>query len=101
MSAIGTFNYTLANFLVPILQPLTGNQYTVYSSLSFVDEITQLTLSHGAVMVSFDIASFFINIPLEEIVNIILDNLFPILKRFELKIASSLNLSLRNCLNLQ
>ena len=43
MSDIGMFNYAL-----------TGNQYTVHNSFSFVDEITQLTLSHGAVMVSFD-----------------------------------------------
>ena len=76
MSAIGTFNYKLAKFLVPILQPLTGNQYTVYSSISFVDEITQLILSHDAVMVSFDVASLFTNIPLDETVNIILDNHF-------------------------
>jgi len=76
MSAIGTFNYKLAKFLVPILQPLTGNQLTVHSSFSFVDEITQLTLSHDAVMVSFDVASLFTNIPLDETVNIILDNLF-------------------------
>ena len=45
-------------------------------SFSFVDEITQLTLSHDAVMVSFDVASLFTNIPLDETVNIILDNLF-------------------------
>jgi len=76
MSAIGTFNYKLAKFLVPILQPLTCNQYTVHSSFSFVDEITQLTLSHDAVLVSFDVASLFTNIPLDETVNIILDNLF-------------------------
>ena len=76
MSAIGTFNYKLAKFLVPILQPPAGNQYTVHSSFSFVNEITQLTLSHDAVMVSFDVSSLFTNIPLNETVNIILDNLF-------------------------
>ena len=76
MSAIGTFNHKLAKFLVPILKPLTGNQYTVHSSFSFVYEITQLTLSHDAVMVSFVVASLFTNISLDETVNIILDNLF-------------------------
>ena len=76
MSAIGTFNYKLAKFLVPIFQPLTCNQYTVQSSFPFVNEITQLTLSHDAVMVSFDVPSLFTNIPLDETVNIILDNHF-------------------------
>ena len=76
MSAIGTFNYTLVKLLVPILQPLTGNQYTVQSSFLLVDKITQFPLSHGAVMVSFDVARLFTNITLDENVNIILDTLF-------------------------
>ena len=31
MSAIGTYNYGLAKFLVPLLQSLTSNQYTFRS----------------------------------------------------------------------
>ena len=76
MSAIGTYNYGLAKFLVPILQPITSNQYTVNSSFSFVKEITHTTFSHGTVMVSFDVSSLFTNIPLDETISIILDNLF-------------------------
>ena len=76
MSAIGTYNYGLAKFLVPILQPITSNQYTVNSSFSFVKEITNTTFSHGTVMVSFDVSSLFTNIPLDETISIILDNLF-------------------------
>ena len=40
LSAIGTYNYKLAKFLVPILQPFTVDQYTVKDSFSFVKEIT-------------------------------------------------------------
>ena len=69
MSVIETFKYTLAKFLVPFLKPLTDNQYTIHSSFLFPDEITQLTLSHGAVVVSFDVASLFTNTPLDETVN--------------------------------
>ena len=36
MSAIGTYNYDLAKFSVPVLQPLTSYQYTVNSSFSFL-----------------------------------------------------------------
>ena len=35
--------YNIAKFLVPFLQPLTINNYTVKDSFSFVDEITSLT----------------------------------------------------------
>ena len=76
MSAIGTYNYSLAKFLVPILQPLTSNQYTVNSSFSFVKEITSTSFPHSTVMISFDVSSLFTNIPLDETVNIILDSLF-------------------------
>ena len=35
LSAIGTYNYKLAKFLVPILKPFTSNEYTVKDSFSF------------------------------------------------------------------
>ena len=76
MSAIGTCNYSLAKFLVPILQPHTSNQYTVHSSFSFVKEIIGYTPSANTVMVSFDVASLFTNIPLDDTVHISLDGLF-------------------------
>ena len=76
MSAIGTYKYSLAKFLVPILQPLTSNQYTVNSSFSFVKEITSTSFPHSTVMISFDVSSLFTNISLDETVNIILDSLF-------------------------
>lgn len=40
LSAIGTFNYNLAKFSVPILDPLTNNKYTVKKkSVKFIKEI--------------------------------------------------------------
>ena len=76
MSAIGTYNYRLATFLVPILQPLTVNQYTVHSSFSFVKEITSCKSDNKTVMASFDVFSLFTNIPLDETITIITDTLF-------------------------
>ena len=52
-------------------------------------------------MVSFDVASLFINIPLDETVNIILDNLFSGTDEVQVEIVSLVSLSLRSCLNLQ
>ena len=70
------YNYSLAKFLAPMLQPLASNQYTVHSSFSFVKGIIDFNFSPNTVMVSFDVVSLFTNIPLDETVNIILDNLF-------------------------
>ena len=39
-SAINTRGYNLAQFLIPILEPLTHNEFTVKDSFSFAKEIT-------------------------------------------------------------
>ncbi|XP_057299414.1 uncharacterized protein LOC130630029 [Hydractinia symbiolongicarpus] len=41
LSAIDTPTYNLAKFLVPLLAPLTVNEYTVFSSFSFAEEISK------------------------------------------------------------
>ena len=74
VSPIGTYNYGLATFLVSMLQPLTSSQYTVDSSFSFVNEITNTSFLHSTVMVSLDVDCLFTSIPLDETVN--LDSLF-------------------------
>ena len=42
ISQIGSYTYELAKFLVPILMPLTTNQYTVKDSFSFVNSLMSL-----------------------------------------------------------
>ena len=74
-SAIGTYNYKLAKFLVPILQPLTSNQFTVKDSFSFVNEICSLS-NHSYFMASFDVTSIFTNSPLEECIGPCVNQLF-------------------------
>ena len=44
LPAIGTPTYYLAKFLVPILKPLTENEYTVHDSFSFASLIKVLIL---------------------------------------------------------
>ena len=73
LSAIGTYNYKLAKFIVPILQPLTVGQYTVKDSFSFVFEITAFQKDGNLVMASFDVSSFFTNIHLDDSVDICVD----------------------------
>ena len=75
LSAIGTHNYKLAKFLVPIINPITENEYSVKDSFSFVKEISELSVN-DCVMASFDVKSLFTNIPLDETVDICINSLF-------------------------
>ena len=56
LSAIGTYNYNLAKFFVPLLKPLTTNQYSVTDSFSFAKEISSFP-NHSFYMASFDVSS--------------------------------------------
>ena len=67
LSAINTPGYNLAKFLIPILQPLTENEFTVKDSFSFAKEIT--TYDSSLFMASLDVESLFTNIPLHETIN--------------------------------
>ena len=79
ISAIGTFNYNLAKFIVQIITPLTTNQYTIENSISFVNEICDLKISHPVTMASFDIESLFTNVPLNETTDLITSKTTPAL----------------------
>ena len=68
LSAINTSSYKLVNFPVPLLTPLTSNDYAIKDSLSFAKEVSSFD--------SFDIEFIFTNIPLEETINICVDKLF-------------------------
>ena len=74
LSALQTPTYNLAKFLVPILNPLTKNEYAVKDSFQFAEEICEqdLTLTMG----SLDVDSLFTNIPLDETIDICINQLF-------------------------
>ena len=74
ISDIGTPTYRLAKFFVPLLAPLTSNEYTIKDSLSFAEEL--LSFDSNLVMESFDVESLFTNIPLKETIDLCVDILF-------------------------
>ena len=74
LSETNTPSYKLAKFLVPLLTPLTSNDYTIKDSFSFAEEVSSFDCAHY--MTSFDIESLFTNIPLEETINICVNKLF-------------------------
>ena len=74
MSALNTPTYKLAKFLVPILKPLTTNEFTVKDSFHFAEEIVDQ--QHDLFMGSLDVDSLFTNISLEETIEICTNELF-------------------------
>ena len=72
LSAIGTPTYKLAKFLVPMLELLTTNEYTIKDSFTFAEE----SFDSKLVMASFHIESLFTNIPLQETIDLCVENLF-------------------------
>ena len=75
LSAISTFNYNLAKFLVPFLEPVTHNEFTITNTYEFVSDLSNIDFKQFT-MASFDVESLFTNIPLDETIEIIIDNLF-------------------------
>ena len=74
LSDIGTPTYKLAKFIVPLLAPLTSNEYTIKDSFSFAEEL--LSFDSDLVMASFDVESLFTNIPLKETIDLCDDIFF-------------------------
>ena len=100
MSAIGTFNYKLSKFLVPVLAPVTTNQYTIKDTFSFVKEICNRNFD-DCVMASFDVKSLFTNIPLGETIDICINSLYgdsnDILNFSKLQLHKLLSLAATDC----
>ena len=74
LSSLNTPTYKLANFLVPILKPLTTNEFTVKDSFHFAKKVVDQ--QHDLFMGSLDVDSLFSNIPLEETIEICTNELF-------------------------
>ena len=74
LSAIGTPTYKLAKFLLKFLSPSTANEFTVIDSFHFAEEISQQ--DSNLHMASLDVDPLFTNIPLEETIDICVDNLY-------------------------
>ena len=68
LSAIKTPSYNLAKLLVPFIEPITKNNFTVKNSFEFSKEICEQNSEYF--MASRDVESLFIDIPLEETIKI-------------------------------
>ena len=66
--------YKLSQFLFPMLEPLTNNQYTIKDSFTFVEELQSFDFK--LVMVSFDIVPIFTKIPFQEKIEFCVEDYF-------------------------
>ena len=74
LPAIDTPTYKLAKFLLKFLTHSTANEYTVIDSFHFAEEICQQ--NSNLQMACIDVESLFTNIPLDETIDICVDNLY-------------------------
>ena len=74
LSAINTQVYKLAKYLVPILSPLTVNDWTVKDSFTFAKNVANF--DHNLFMASPDVESLFTSIPVNETIENAVDDLF-------------------------
>ena len=76
VSCVNSLAYDLSAYLSDLLSPLTDlTSHTVPNSTSFVQEISSLSIHADETMVSFDVESFFTNVPIESALNAALQRL--------------------------
>ena len=56
LSATQTYHYALAKWLHVKLKPLSTNQYTITNAFDFMNEIQQLSINNGDILVSYDVS---------------------------------------------
>ena len=76
LSATQTYNYALAKWLDDKLKPLVTNQYMISDTFGFVNEVHELVVNNGHILVSYDVSSLFTNVPLEETIQLLADKAF-------------------------
>ena len=76
LSATQTYNYALAKWLHTKLKPLSLNRYTVTDIFEFANEIRNLEIANGDILVSYDVSSLFTNVPLDETIEFLANRAF-------------------------
>ena len=73
---IGAFNHSFAKYMCTLLEPLrrSPSMCKDYFSLCKLIQSSEL---HKAYLVSYDVKSLFTNVPIDEVIEIILNKLFP------------------------
>ena len=77
LSCINHYSYKIARFFIPFLTPISMSSFVIKDSFSFVQELLNADVNTNNVfMASFDVASLFTNISVDETIDIISNHLF-------------------------
>ena len=76
LSAVGTYNYNLAQWLDMTLKPLSVNNTTISDPLAFAEEIRKTQINTGDILVSYDVSSLFTNVPVDEMIELLANKAF-------------------------
>ena len=75
ISTCGTYYYETCKALSKYLAPLAENQHTIKNTLDFAEKLKDRTIDEHEIVVSYDVTSLFTEIPLDETINHILDQI--------------------------
>ena len=103
----GTYSYNTAQVISQYLKPLCKNKGTINDTQSFSADITNIPPLQEHEDVSYDVESLFTNIPINETIDYILDQIYNkkklkpicpklIFKRLLLKLATELTFTINN-----
>lgn len=78
ISSVGSYNYELAKYLADLINKNRPDRSFSYikDSFEFVKRIIELPSSKNQTMISFDVDNLYTNVPVNEAIEITLDNLF-------------------------
>ena len=76
ISNLNTATYHLAKYLAKLLSPLSTSEYTVSSSKEFMTTIKNVQVPSGFHMISFDGKSLFTNVPSENTIGLVLEQIY-------------------------
>ena len=102
LSSVNHYSYRIAKFFIPFLTPISTSSLVIKDSFSLVQELLSSSInSDGVVMASFDVTSLFTNIPVDETIEIISDQIFANCMYFEgfdrSQFIKLLSLAVKNC----
>ena len=76
VSTCGTFYYDTAKYLASYLMPLTKNEFSIQNTTDFAERLKERVLEDDEMLVSYDVSSLFTQVPLDETLDYITDQIY-------------------------
>lgn len=76
ISMLGSAEYKLAKYLDTFIKPNINEDFSVNSTKSFIERLSEFKFSDNDQVVSLDVCSLFTNVPLDETIKLIADRVY-------------------------